>query len=367
MANRGGFSWKRVLGVTRQKQRFSRATGIPLTKSGRQRKIGKALTGGGCLLWILLLLAIVVFLGAFASAALAFTDVPAGHAYGSAIEDLSARGIINGFPDGTFGPGKPVTRQQFAKMIVLTMALGVTEADVCPFGDVQVGGYADPFYPDNYIAVCATNEITKGTSPSTFAPGDPIKRAQLLTMVVRAADRLDPGSLGAPPAGYSGSLPSFDDPTHSPNMRKAEYNGLLGGLQGFGAAWDPWAPSTRGEVAQVLHNLLEPPAGPPLEIVSIHADAAGNDNDNLNDEYVVFRTLASGTLAGYAVEDAASHRYEFPDRVFTAGQTFKLHTGSGSNTQTDLYWGNGSAIWNNDGDTIKVLDNEGHVLLSQSY
>jgi hypothetical protein len=44
----GGFSWKRALGVTRAKSRLSRATGIPLTKSGRQRKVGKAVTGGGC-------------------------------------------------------------------------------------------------------------------------------------------------------------------------------------------------------------------------------------------------------------------------------------------------------------------------------
>lgn len=49
MPNRGGFSWKRALGVTRAKQRISRSVGIPLTKSGRQRKIGKMVTGGGCL------------------------------------------------------------------------------------------------------------------------------------------------------------------------------------------------------------------------------------------------------------------------------------------------------------------------------
>lgn len=39
--NRGGFSWKRLLGITRMKQRISRKIGIPLTKSGRQRKLGK--------------------------------------------------------------------------------------------------------------------------------------------------------------------------------------------------------------------------------------------------------------------------------------------------------------------------------------
>lgn len=59
MANRGGFSWKRALGVTKAKQRISRTTGIPLTKSGRQRKIGKLVTGGGCIMYVLGAIAIV--------------------------------------------------------------------------------------------------------------------------------------------------------------------------------------------------------------------------------------------------------------------------------------------------------------------
>ncbi|HKI82699.1 MAG TPA: hypothetical protein VKA63_00060 [Candidatus Krumholzibacteria bacterium] len=51
--NRGGFSWKRAVGITRAKNKISRATGIPLTKSGRQRKIGKIASGGGCALVVL--------------------------------------------------------------------------------------------------------------------------------------------------------------------------------------------------------------------------------------------------------------------------------------------------------------------------
>ncbi len=50
MPNRGGFSWKRAVGISAAKSRISRQTGIPLTKSGRQRKVGRMLTGGGCLL-----------------------------------------------------------------------------------------------------------------------------------------------------------------------------------------------------------------------------------------------------------------------------------------------------------------------------
>lgn len=35
------FSWKRALGITSAKRKISKATGIPTTKSGRQRKVGK--------------------------------------------------------------------------------------------------------------------------------------------------------------------------------------------------------------------------------------------------------------------------------------------------------------------------------------
>ena len=35
------FSWKRALGVTQAKQQISRKTGIPITKAGLERKVGK--------------------------------------------------------------------------------------------------------------------------------------------------------------------------------------------------------------------------------------------------------------------------------------------------------------------------------------
>lgn len=44
--NRGGFSWKRFVGISRVKSQISRKTGIPLTKSGRNQKIGRMVTKG---------------------------------------------------------------------------------------------------------------------------------------------------------------------------------------------------------------------------------------------------------------------------------------------------------------------------------
>lgn len=37
--NKGGFSWKTLLGITNAKRQFARQTGIPTTKSGVERKV----------------------------------------------------------------------------------------------------------------------------------------------------------------------------------------------------------------------------------------------------------------------------------------------------------------------------------------
>lgn len=37
------FSWKRALGITAAKRRFTRETGLPTTKAGMERKLGSAL------------------------------------------------------------------------------------------------------------------------------------------------------------------------------------------------------------------------------------------------------------------------------------------------------------------------------------
>ncbi len=35
------FSWKRAVGITKVKQKVARATGIPTTRQGVERKVGK--------------------------------------------------------------------------------------------------------------------------------------------------------------------------------------------------------------------------------------------------------------------------------------------------------------------------------------
>ncbi len=209
----------------------------------------------------ILLAALALFL-AFGALALGFSDIPSGHPYAGAIADLSQRGIISGYADGSFGPDNPVTRQQFAKMIVRTLALPVSETDICPFPDVPKNvDPKDPLYPDKYVAVCAAHGITVGkdTIPPTFDPYSSITRQQLITMVARAAGVVDPPDTYAPLFEVSQFYPR----DHFDNARRAAYAGLLDGLEGLGTGFDFFADASRGECAQLLSNLLRGPVEPP--------------------------------------------------------------------------------------------------------
>jgi competence protein ComEC len=89
----------------------------------------------------------------------------------------------------------------------------------------------------------------------------------------------------------------------------------------------------------------------------------------LNDEYVCFTNggVSSQDMTDWEVQDEVAHTYTFPAFTLGPGSTVKLHTGSGSNTATDLYWNRGSWVWNNDHDTVYLYDNAESLVDSYSY
>jgi endonuclease YncB( thermonuclease family) len=123
------------------------------------------------------------------------------------------------------------------------------------------------------------------------------------------------------------------------------------------------------EEAQTARTGIWAAAKPsPLEIVRVEYDPPGDDTLDLNGEYIVFRVLTAGDLRGYAVEDESGKHFGFPSRVYQRGQIITLHSDHGTDTSADLYWGvSGSAIWNNGGDTVKLLDPQGHIVASHNY
>jgi len=104
----------------------------------------------------------------------------------------------------------------------------------------------------------------------------------------------------------------------------------------------------------------------------MHADAAGNDNYNLNDEYVIFKNICSQefNVTDWTVKDEATHIFSFPSFHFAPQATVTLYSGSGTNTTDRLYWNRADeryAIWNNTGDTVYLRDANGNLVLEYSY
>ncbi|KTG11525.1 hypothetical protein AUR64_03200 [Haloprofundus marisrubri] len=131
-----------------------------------------------------------------------------------------------------------------------------------------------------------------------------------------------------------------------------------------------------GESEASTPTETEPPAdddaatAAELSLVSVQADASGNDHGNTNGEYLVFENSGNSPLdlTGWTVADEAGHTYTFPMGFTLApGARVTLYTGEGSDTDTELYWGSGNAVWNNGGDTIRVSDGTGTVVLEERY
>jgi hypothetical protein len=116
-----------------------------------------------------------------------FTDT-AGHAHGPAIATAVEREIASGYPDGTFRPGRAVTRAQMATF--LTRALALPAGDTSGFRDVGSHPHA------RGIGAVARAGVTTGYPDGTFRPDDVVTRGQLASFLDRA--------LGLPAAGGHG-------------------------------------------------------------------------------------------------------------------------------------------------------------------
>ena len=73
-----------------------------------------------------LLLAMTIAMGITASAYAAnpFSDVPAGHWAYEAVNKLAAEGVVEGYPDGTYGGDRLMTRYEMAQIVAKAMAKG---------------------------------------------------------------------------------------------------------------------------------------------------------------------------------------------------------------------------------------------------
>lgn len=112
-----------------------------------------------------------------------FTDVPKTAWSYQYVETAAAHQIVSGYASkpGYFGPGDPVTREQYAKMIVEAFGWDLVNPETPTFTDVPA---TNPMY--QYVETAYHWSVINGMTATTFAPTANIIRGDAALMAYRA-------------------------------------------------------------------------------------------------------------------------------------------------------------------------------------
>jgi len=106
-----------------------------------------------------------------------------------------------------------------------------------------------------------------------------------------------------------------------------------------------------------------------IEIQHVQADAPGNDHESLDEEFVELANPSNRTVdvAGWQLSDRAGYTYTLDNATIPPNGTLRVHTGHGEDNATHVYWGRDSAVWNNDGDRVELVDARGRLVDAFEY
>ncbi len=223
------------------------------------------------ILSLLLTMALIITMVVPMTVSASFSDVALDHNYYDAIYNLSAEGILNGFEDGTFKPGEPVTRAQFTKIICYALSMGditYSDEEKTIFTDV-----APEHWAANNIVTGYKQGIINGMGDGTFAPESGVNYEQAVKMVVCAlghstvkADRL-----GGYPNGY---------------MAIANQEKILKGINDSKVG----QVMNRGAVAQLIDNML-----------NSNRIVDGEEQESIRDEMGANNKVDGQVVAAYGI------------------------------------------------------------------
>jgi hypothetical protein len=176
-------------------------------------------------------LVLALVLGSFSMAFASYSDM-AGEDSSEAVDVLSALGVVSGYPDGTFGPDKIVTRAEMAKLIVTALGLGDFATGTSSMYSDMAGHWAN-----GYVAYATSLGIITGYPDGTFKPEATVTYEEACAMIVRAIGYTAEFLPGGWPAEW---------------VVKAKALGILDNVT-FGSGQG----ANRGDIAQMLYDALE--------------------------------------------------------------------------------------------------------------
>lgn len=188
--------------------------------------------------------------GAAAPLVSVFPDVPDGYWAGCDIDRLAATNVIAGYPDRTFKPGLPVSRAEFASMLVKGFNLNLCGlSPKSMFKDVPTCHWANPA-----IAKAVEEGILSGYCGGKFMPRHPVTRAEALTSLSHGLNCCDMDSCKAKSilSQYcdGGTVPSWAEIP----VAKALESGVLKGTPAPNMI-SPNLDASRADIASMLQTV----------------------------------------------------------------------------------------------------------------
>ncbi len=190
-----------------------------------------------------------------------FPDVAIAHMNHAAIIYLREKGIIGGYPDGTFKPEQVVNRAEALKMIMgitnfkywtkaecVFSACGTQEVKTLNFSDTEKGAWYE-----QYLQAGLNNSIVQGYPDGTFKPAQTVNLVENLKMVLNqtflAVDKLDAVNVV--------SAPFADTPVNQWYIKYVQYAKDKGLIEADASNnLNPAQGMTRAKLAELVYRVL---------------------------------------------------------------------------------------------------------------
>lgn len=169
------------------------------------------------------------------------------------IGQLASKLVIHGETDRSFGPGRPVTRAEFAAMLVRALGFTADTQDSSKkntFTDVP----SDAWYAEA-IELAVQTKLLKGFNDGTFRPNDMITREQMAGMIANAIQYVKQADRSEVP-----SIQSYADANRVSDWAQEAMSLSIKAhiMKGFDDhTLRPTVNSSRAESAVVMYRLLE--------------------------------------------------------------------------------------------------------------
>ncbi len=117
-------------------------------------------------------------------------------------------------------------------------------------------------------------------------------------------------------------------------------------------------------------SLLKHCQSPPTFFIGVHGNTSGTERLNLNDEYVLIGNISGNQhdLSDHRLTDNNNHDFMLPDgTALNPGESLVVRTGSGKDKRLELHRNMDGPVWNNEGDTVYLLDPEGTEIMKMNF